>query len=315
MTKFCLLLITLLTSMLAFGKDASYDIGNQRKIYMQCAGTGLPVVLMIAGYPERGDFAFDTLEPGMHSETVYSAVSKFTTVCIYDRPGTITVHDDTFEMSRSTPVKQPVTVNDQVKDLEALIKVSGIRKPFILLAHSAGGLIARMYAFKHPQNLLGLILLDVTTEDLKDKWGRKEWTIFDYSTNVLLDEELYQQKDLEWQDFDVSFYQLQQAMGKGKDRIKIRIPRTVVFTADKLPEVQGLVRSGRWPEWATQEIANDVMAKIKQSQDELARSFYPAAKHITRTNSGHKIQAEQPQLVVDEIRAMVQSAREGVIGR
>jgi len=37
----------------------------------------------------------------------------------------------------------------------------------------------------------------------------------------------------------------------------------------------------------------------------------PNAKHVTRTNSGHEIHKEQPQLVIDSIREVVEAVRSG----
>jgi hypothetical protein len=37
----------------------------------------------------------------------------------------------------------------------------------------------------------------------------------------------------------------------------------------------------------------------------------PNAKHITNTNSGHDIHKERPQLVIDEIREVVEAVRSG----
>jgi pimeloyl-ACP methyl ester carboxylesterase len=298
-------LLSLLIFTSAHSQGQYYDLGDNRKIYMECSGQGSPLVLLLAGYPMRGDYAWNTAMPGHKALTVYSEVSKFTRVCTYDRPGTMIVNGENFTMSRSTPVKQPVTVADQASDLERLIKVANLPGPFIIVAHSAGGLIARMYAFSHPEDLVGLILLDVTTEDLKDKWTRKEWTVFDYSTNVLTDEQLYQHKEFEWIDFDLSFYQMQKAMGKGKDRVKLKIPNTVVITAGKKPRAKDLVKSNMWPSWVKQELADDIVQKVSQSQDELAQSFIPAAKHIRKPDSSHNIPVEQPQLVIDEIKALV----------
>jgi len=303
-------ILSLLLFNLAYSHGINYDIGDKRKMYMECNGNGLPVVILLAGYPMRGDFAWNTPMTGKtNNPTVYSEVSKFTTVCTYDRPGTIIATDDSFTMSRSTPVKQPVNVNEQVADLEALIKAASIPKPFIIVAHSAGGLIARMYAFKHPKDIDGMILLDVTTEDLKDKWNRKEWTVFDYSINILTDERLYKHPEFEWLDMDVSFYQMQTAMGKGKNRVKLTIPRTVVMTADKKPVAEEIIKLELWPSWVTQDMANNIFNSIQISQNELANSFDPIAKHITKTNSAHAIQQEQPQLVINEIKMMVDESR------
>ncbi len=51
-------------------------------------------------------------------------------------------------------------------------------------------------------------------------------------------------------------------------------------------------------------------AAQEQAQEKLAR-LVPHAKHITETNSGHEIHKEQPQLVVDSIRQVVDAVRSG----
>jgi len=44
------------------------------------------------------------------------------------------------------------------------------------------------------------------------------------------------------------------------------------------------------------------------AQEKLAK-LVPNAKHITNTNSGHEIHKEQPQLVIDSIREVVDAVR------
>ncbi len=50
-------------------------------------------------------------------------------------------------------------------------------------------------------------------------------------------------------------------------------------------------------------------AAQKQAQEQLAE-LVPNAKHITNTNSGHEIHKEQPQLVIDAIREVVDAGRD-----
>ena len=49
-------------------------------------------------------------------------------------------------------------------------------------------------------------------------------------------------------------------------------------------------------------------AAQKAAQEKLAR-LVANAKHITKTNSGHEIHKEQPQLVIDAIRQVVEAVR------
>jgi hypothetical protein len=64
-------------------------------------------------------------------------------VCAYDRPGT--VHRDE-ELSRSDPVPQPITTQNAVDDLDALLKAADVPGPYVFAAHSCAGLIARVFA-------------------------------------------------------------------------------------------------------------------------------------------------------------------------
>jgi hypothetical protein len=51
-------------------------------------------------------------------------------------------------------------------------------------------------------------------------------------------------------------------------------------------------------------------AAQKPAQEELA-NLVPGAEHITKTNSGHDIDNEQPQLVIDAIHQVGDADREG----
>ncbi len=102
----------MLLSVCAFSSGRLIDIGEGRKMFMECKGVGSPTVILISGYPDRGDASWETLVPGQKGPTVVSAVSQFTEVCNYDRPGTIKVIEDELSESRSDPVPQPVTSHD-----------------------------------------------------------------------------------------------------------------------------------------------------------------------------------------------------------
>jgi hypothetical protein len=58
------------------------------------------------------------------------------------------------------------------------------------------------------------------------------------------------------------------------------------------------------------DFGNVVDAAQKEAQERLAR-LVPNARHITNTNSGHEIHKEQPQLVIDAIREVVEAVRGG----
>jgi pimeloyl-ACP methyl ester carboxylesterase len=124
------------------------DIAGGRKLYLACRGKGSPKVILVGGLRASADDWMETL-PG--KPNVFSAVAAFTRVCVYDRRGT-PVGD---QPSRSDPVAQPTTAADAVADLHALIAAAGIQTPAVLVGHSYGGLITRLYASTYPDEVSG----------------------------------------------------------------------------------------------------------------------------------------------------------------
>ena len=95
---------------------------------------------------------------------MFPEVAQFTRVCACDRPGTPVGE----KPSRSDPVPQPTTAGTAVADLHALLTAAGEAGPYVLVAHSYGGLIGRLYASTYPDNVSGLVLVDALSEGLKD---------------------------------------------------------------------------------------------------------------------------------------------------
>jgi pimeloyl-ACP methyl ester carboxylesterase len=61
------------------------------------------------------------------------------------------------------------TAADLATDLEALLAALGISPPYILVAHSWGGVIARTFAHAHKGAVVGLVLVDATHEAIDSR--------------------------------------------------------------------------------------------------------------------------------------------------
>ena len=120
------------------------NVGGYR-LHLNCTGKSGPTVVLIAG---AGDFSFDW---GL----VQPDVARFTRVCSYDRGG----------IAWSDPGPTPRTMKQDAYELHTLLKAARIKAPYVLVGHSIGGLIARIYAERYPNEVAGMVLVDSTHED------------------------------------------------------------------------------------------------------------------------------------------------------
>src|SRR5687767_9865804 len=122
------------------------DIGG-RSLFISCTGTGTPTVVLEAGSGNTAD-TWVSVQP---------EVARFTRVCSYDRAG----------LGQSDPAPTGVrTVQDSVDDLHALLGAAAISGPVVLVGHSLGGLIVRLYASQYPDEVAGAVLVDGMPPDL-----------------------------------------------------------------------------------------------------------------------------------------------------
>jgi pimeloyl-ACP methyl ester carboxylesterase len=115
-----------------------------RHINLRCTGTGSPTVILEAGF-QAWSFAWDRIQP---------ALSTLTRTCSYDRAG----------LGLSDPAPGPRDGLAQARDLAATLKAAKITPPYILVAHSAGAMTARLFADLQPKNVVGMVLLDPSVE-------------------------------------------------------------------------------------------------------------------------------------------------------
>ncbi|MDB5475859.1 MAG: hypothetical protein JWP49_1370 [Phenylobacterium sp.] len=111
-----------------------------RRLRYYCLGKGSPTVVLEAG-----------LGSGAWSwRTIQTEMAKTTRVCSYDRAG----------YGLSDEAKDSRDIDAIAADLGAMVKAVGAGKPVVLVAHSLGGPIVRQYAYHHPQEVAGLVLVD-----------------------------------------------------------------------------------------------------------------------------------------------------------
>src|SRR5262245_11339408 len=151
------------------------DIGG-RKLYLECHGEGSPTVILVTGYRSSARYwTDDLLHPEAPRTMVMPAVAQTTRVCAYDRPGTFATIGQKDFVSRSDPGAQPRTAPEVVAELHALLQAAAIPGPYVLAAHSLGGLFARLYASTYPDEVVGLVLVDAYSERLENLMPPERW--------------------------------------------------------------------------------------------------------------------------------------------
>jgi pimeloyl-ACP methyl ester carboxylesterase len=280
------------------------DIGGGRKMYMECRGKGSPTVVFVAGGGDRVETWSKTLDPS--KQAVLPAIAETNRVCAYDRPGTYLAEGegaDDFLPSRSDPVPQPTTLQDGVADLRALLSASGERGPYVLVGHSMGGAISKLYASEYPQDVSGIVLIDYTPYEARNALTGQQWGYW----KVLLGNPPEEAIDLypAVERFDHQ-RNLEQALAATPPK---PMP-LIVLSSDEPYDLTPYVKNGTLPLTADQaeEFGKLLFRVIVEARTDLV-SQVPGDRHITETNSGHYIHQEQPQLVIDSIREVVEAAR------
>jgi pimeloyl-ACP methyl ester carboxylesterase len=120
------------------------DVGGYR-LHINCQGQGNPTVVMESG---NGNFSLNWGQ-------VPREVAKFTRVCTYDRAG----------LGWSDRSPQPRTAHNLVEDLHTLLERSGAEPLYVLVGHSLGGMLIRLYAHEHPDQVAGMVLVDSSHEE------------------------------------------------------------------------------------------------------------------------------------------------------
>ena len=278
------------------------DIGHGRKMYIECIGKGSPTVVLVSG--QRGsaaDWHITASRTTPAQPAIVGEVARFTRVCAYDRPGTPVGE----KFSRSDPSSQPTTAAAATSDLHALLQAAGERSPFVMVGHSAGGMIVRLFASTYPREVMGMVLVDALAEGLQDAETAEQWVTQRILLRGDIDASLIEYPELERFDADRSFDQLRAASA-------LRPMPLVVLSADEPigPVVAAMVPGSAWLAGVPVDFGYVIDAAQRSSQAKLA-ALVPGARHVTATHSGHNIHHEQPRLVVETIRDVVTAVREG----
>jgi pimeloyl-ACP methyl ester carboxylesterase len=115
------------------------DVGGHR-LHLHCTGSGGPTVVLDAALG-GSSVSWSLVQP---------AVAAFTGVCSYDRAG----------FGWSEPGPMPRTAGRIADELHVLLHRAGVEPPYVLVGHSFGGLVMRIFANRYREDTRALLLVD-----------------------------------------------------------------------------------------------------------------------------------------------------------
>jgi pimeloyl-ACP methyl ester carboxylesterase len=274
------------------------DVGGY-SMHIYCSGQGTPTVILDSGLGDSY-FSWNKVQPG---------IANFTRVCSYDRAG--------LGYSDSSP--HPRTSKNFTEELHVLLRNGGITGPLILVGHSMGGFDMRLYASLYPHDIAGMVLVDSSHPEQEKR--------FPPAVNDLAASDLRQQEFLA----AITPFGIPRILGFCGSDLEIRAAECNFHTArEGIAELRAfstsaaqtaisgslgdtpLVVLSHDPNTPQPDLPEDLVKPFndvwEKMQEELAH-LSSRSEHVIANNSGHYIQLDRPDLVIEAVHKVVDESR------
>jgi len=251
------------------------DVGG-RKLDCCVYGSGSPTVVLVSGLEA----------PQAYWNSVIPDLAAKTTVVTYDRAG----------VGKSEIVDLPAHGEQSAKDLQILLAKLGVPRPYILVGHSYGGNVVRLFASMYPEDMGGLILEDTQHEDVLDEMRK-----------------IIEGKDLEAFDqlmadrFSTPENPKTEADYRNRTREQLR-------KSKPLPRIPFVVLSSAGRAKAMQPLFSDAaIEKMEKSDGDLNNklaALIPGGRLIVVEGTGHNIHLDKPEALITPVVEMIRVVRE-----
>ena len=277
------------------------EVDGHKMHYVKC-GEGTPTVIFESGLDFSGHMSW---------YKVQEKVSKFATTISYDR----------FGILRSEKSNKPRTCENIAEELHTLLEKIEAKKPYILVAHSLGGLIARCYVKEYADTLNGIVFVDAShpemlerapvsvKEMMKSSEFPSGWikSLLDYTgltrlaINSGVEEFVNDDKNIKAIQSEINTFLIESTQGIiEEDKMfeeMLRASKGVTFGDIPLT----ILSATEKPSSKEEHVLSKFFRQLQQESLELSTK-----SKLISVDSGHIIQLEKPEVVVGAIREMVE---------
>jgi pimeloyl-ACP methyl ester carboxylesterase len=250
------------------------DVGG-RKLHCCVYGKDSPTVVLVSGFGA----------PQTYWNSVIPDLAVKTTVVTYDRAG----------IGKSEINDLPTHGEQSAKDLYVLLEKLAVPTPYILVGHSYGGSIVRLFASMYPDDMGGLILEDAQHEDVLNEQRK-----------------ILKGKDLETLEQMVARFSTPENPKTEADYRNITTEQ--VRKSKPLPQIPFVVitagdRSKAMPPMFSDESKAQI-AKLGLEMQKRLVALISGGKHIVVDGAGHNIHSEKPEALIAPVVEMIKKVRE-----
>ena len=279
------------------------DVGGY-KMHINCTGEGSPTVILESGWADYSP-TWTYVQP---------EVAKTTRVCSYDRAG----------YGWSEPSPNPRTASWRAKELHALLVNAKIQGPYVLVGHSLGGMFMRVYAYTYPDEVVGMVLVDSTHEEQYERLpGAKSFASDQVrqfrmlgmlsSTGFMalapqmipnqgIPDDVFSQTKVTWATTGFFTVAADELSAMEQSTAEVRALQITSF-GDLPLSVLSAGLDFQIP-FLSEAESQQYWEEMRAMQSELA-ALSSTSKHTIAEQSGHTIQYDQPDLLIDTILEMV----------